>query len=60
MSDEEIEAENDQLTDTMRLLAALHEIISDSSDVEAVRTAAAAMTSTNAGMSYLVLHPLAV
>jgi hypothetical protein len=60
MSDEEIDAENDQKTETLRLLAALHEIASDSAEGETVRTAMSALTSTNVGLNYIVTHPLVV
>lgn len=60
MSDEEIDASNEEMTDTLRLLNALHEIVTDSADVESVRTAASALTSTQAGLSYLIAHPLVV
>jgi hypothetical protein len=60
MSDEEIDAENDQTTETIRLLTALHEIASDSDEGETVRTAMAALTSTTVGLNYIVTHPLVV
>lgn len=60
MSDEEIEAENDQVTEQIRLLGALHEIASDSEDAEIVRVAMSALTSTNCGLNYLITHPLKV
>jgi hypothetical protein len=60
MSDEEIDAENDLTTEQLRLLAALHEIASDSDEGETVRTAMSALTGTNIGLNYIITHPLVV
>lgn len=42
------------------MVQALHEIVSSSSDAETVRLALSALTSTDAGMSYLRTNPVTI
>jgi hypothetical protein len=46
------------LGDQLRLLEALYEIMMSSGEAEMVRVAASAMTSTQAGLSFLNTHPI--
>lgn len=48
----------EMLESQLRYLRALHEIVSDSDDADAVRVALSALTSTNNGIEYLRMHPI--
>lgn len=44
----------------LRYLQALHEIVSDSTDPEAIRVALSALTATDNGIEYLRQNPIVV
>lgn len=49
------------MTETvLKLTEALYEIVCDSEEAETVRKALAALTSSDAGIEYLRMHPLAL
>lgn len=50
----------EMLESQLRYLAALHEIVSDSSDPDAVRVALSALTSTDNGIEYLRANPIVI
>jgi hypothetical protein len=58
MSDDNVISLIQHREDTVRHLAALHEIAMDSADADVVRIALEALTGTASGRAYLILHPV--
>lgn len=52
--------ESEVATDEMILARALHEIVCDSSDSDAVRSALSALQATEMGRAYLNANPLSI
>jgi hypothetical protein len=58
MSDEQVDATAEMMSEQVVMLEALHEVAMSSGDAEMVRVAMSALTRTEAGVNYLRLHPL--